>query len=170
MISYKTGDVIKAFISGEVSTFIHQANCQNTMQSGIAKQVKFHLPELYAADQRTLKGSLSKLGTCSHTTYSIDTTVKLWGQEMPGSMTLLGINLYGQYAYGLDVQHTNYTAIRKGLRQARAIIEAYNLNDLPIGLPKIGCGRGGGDWDVVRDILCDTIGDLDVVVYTLEEK
>jgi len=38
---------------------------------------------------------------------------------------------------------------------------------LPINMPKIGCGLGGGDWNVVSEIINRTIRSVPVFVYEL---
>ena len=44
---------------------IHQANCQTTMGSGIAKQIREKYPEAFEADCRTTRGDITKLGSFS---------------------------------------------------------------------------------------------------------
>jgi hypothetical protein len=42
-----------------------------------------------------------------------------------------------------------------------------NLLNLPINIPKIGCGLAGGSWDIVSDIIDDVFKDKEITVYTL---
>ncbi len=44
---------------------IHQANCQNTMGSGIAREIRARYPEAYEVDCKTIAGDYKKLGTFS---------------------------------------------------------------------------------------------------------
>jgi O-acetyl-ADP-ribose deacetylase (regulator of RNase III) len=40
-----------------------------------------------------------------------------------------------------------------------------------VAIPKIGCGLAGGDWNIVEQLINDTVGDdLEIWVYELEEK
>ena len=56
------GDIIGLAKNGIFNVIIHGANCQNTMGSGVAKQIKEHFPGAYDADLRTTKGDREKLG------------------------------------------------------------------------------------------------------------
>lgn len=154
MKSYKFGDVIEAYLNGEVDYFVHQSNCFNTMGSGIALGVKNRMPELYKADQQTVKGCRNKLGKFSHV------------KNM--------YNLYGQYSYGAKQLHTNYGSIRSGLILIRDHILNMNWveskDTVTIGMPKIGCGRGGGEWSIVSTIIDDVFVNtpINVVVYDIK--
>jgi len=39
-----------------------------------------------------------------------------------------------------------------------------------IGIPKIGSGLGGGDWDIIENIVNKVFVDTDIYVYILKEK
>lgn len=54
-IKYATGNLVDAFINNGVNVLIHQANCFCTMNSGIAKEIKQELPEMFQADCETIK-------------------------------------------------------------------------------------------------------------------
>ena len=143
MIQYKIGDVVYAVQSGEVDAIGHQANCFNTMNSGVAKAIRKRLPCAWEADQLTVKGDRSKLGTISV------------GQlrDIAGNPTGLVYNLYGQYNYGYDARgYTNYEALRGALMHMRD--DLLTGDDLrKVGFPKIGAGLGGGDWKIYSAII-----------------
>jgi O-acetyl-ADP-ribose deacetylase (regulator of RNase III) len=152
MIEYRYGCVASALKLGEISVIAHQANCFNTMNSGVAKAIRQLYPEVYAADCKTVKGDHRKLG----------------GFTMATTLDGLVFNLYGQYDYGRDgKQYTDYEALRSSLKNM-----AYKLRHLgflgKIGIPKLGCGLGGGDWEgEVKLIVEQTLGEWDVIVYEL---
>ncbi len=50
---------------GGAQGIIHQANCQNTMGSGIAREIRARYPEAYEVDCKTIAGDYKKLGTFS---------------------------------------------------------------------------------------------------------
>lgn len=144
-IKYKKGNLVDAFINNEINILIHQANCQNCMSSGVAKEIKTRLPEMFQADCGTIKGHIGKLGSYSYAVFDS-------GNDLPK----YGFNLYGQYRYGTEKQHTDYAAIEKGLKSIRKhlnLIAPDDLSDIKIGLPRLGCGLGGGSWDVVSKII-----------------
>lgn len=160
MFNYKVGDVVDAILSGEVVAIGHQANCFNTMNSGVAKAIKTRLPCAWEADQLTKKGDIEKLGTISV------------GQlrDEAGQPTGVVYNLYGQYNYGYDAKgYTNYEALRGALIHMRNdLLTGNNLRN--VGFPKIGAGLGGGDWDTIATIIADVFCDhgFNVTIYTLE--
>jgi O-acetyl-ADP-ribose deacetylase (regulator of RNase III) len=159
MIQYKIGDVVYAVQSGEVDAIGHQANCFNTMNSGVAKAIRKRLPCAWDADQLTVKGDRSKLGTISV------------GQlrDIAGNPTGLVYNLYGQYNYGYDARgYTNYEALRGALMHMRDdLLTGDNLRK--VGFPKIGAGLGGGDWDTIVGIIGEVFDErFNVTIYTLQ--
>lgn len=158
-INYVKGNVVDAFINNEINVLIHQANCFCTMGSGVAKEIKIRLPEMYQEDCETIKGHPSKLGTYTKVIYKNGENVKV------------GYNLYGQYKYGTDEQHIDYKAIRKGLKSIVWTLDLAKATGFKakIGLPKIGCGLAGGDWDIVQTIIKEELVNkgFEVFVYTL---
>lgn len=123
------------------------------MGSGIAPQIKQAFPAAWAADQATSKGSAAKLGT-----FSVGT-----------EGDLLVFNAYGQFGFWKKDNgeiNTNYTALSSALKSIADYLNSVKPN-AKIGLPKIGCSLGGGDWTVVSKIIEDTLGSFDLTIYEL---
>lgn len=158
-LKYKVGDIVDAILNGEVVAIGHQANCFNTMNSGVAKAIRTRLPCAWEVDQHTEKGSRDKLGTISV------------GQLRDEYENPTGVvyNLYGQYNYGYDsAGYTNYEALRGALMHMRDdLLTGDNLWN--VGFPKIGAGLGGGDWDTIAGIIDEVFDDrFTVTIYTLQ--
>ena len=153
MMKYVNADITEALKNGDVRVIAHQANCFNTMNSGVAKAIREAFPEAYTADCKTAKGDIKKLGG-----FSVAMT----------SEHGLIYNLYGQYRYGYSGEkHTDYVALRLSLQSM-----AHDLRHRgflgPIGIPKLGCGLGGGVWEgEVELIVSQTLRDWDVIVYQI---
>ncbi|MNC39438.1 Macro domain protein [compost metagenome] len=130
-IKYFKGCVVDAFETGQYFFLLHQANCFNTMNSGVAKAIRERLPEAYASDCKTVKGDRNKLGTFSEA--GID------------SLSAFVINLYGQYNYGRDGK--KYTQVDKLEQALTKFTEWVVVNERLICMPRMGCGLGGADWD-----------------------
>lgn len=148
---YVKGDLIQALKQGSIQCIAQQCNCFNTMGSGVALAIKNAFPSAYEADCKTVKGDKSKLG----------------GFTMTAIVEGYVFNLYGQYNYGKDGnQYTNYEALRGALRNM-----AFKLKSLgfagTIGLPKIGAGTGGGDWETISEIIKQELNQWEVMVYEL---
>lgn len=156
MIEYKKGDLVEALRTGEVEAIAHQANCFNTMNSGVAKSIRAAYPEAYEADCQTLKGDFDKLGTLSSVIIENE-------QEGFGWI----FNLYGQFNYGREpgVVYTDIEALRNAVKMMRLFLDAANITKL--GVPKMGAGLGGAKWEDVEAILIEELDDFDVTVYTL---
>lgn len=110
----------------------HQVNCRGVMRAGLAGALRAKYPVAYGryhqVCQRWPPGEL--LGKVH--------AVKVGDLEI--------LNLFGQDRYGRGQCHTDYAALR---RIAATLRERY----LRVHLPwEIGCGLGGGDWAVVREI------------------
>lgn len=133
------GDLIKMFKQDKFNMIIHGANCQSTMNSGIAKQIKAQFPEAYEKDKGDPRSPEDKLGGFS--------VLKLKNK--------LIINAYTQLDYGKGLQ-VNYMALNQSFQAIAAAIKAstkYDEKKMKIGYPKIGAGLGGGDWNIIAPLI-----------------
>lgn len=145
MIKEHNGDILKA----PVKLIVHQANCQNTMQSGIAKYLRSIYPEIYEVDTEASYNDENKLGNVSFT------------ETNDGKFLI--VNLYGQHLYGTDSRKTNYEAYYVGLEKVRIIAEEFG--NLTIGIPYLmGCCLAGGSWLIceamIKEVFKDYKGDV----------
>ncbi len=123
---------------GGAQGIIHQANCQNTMGSGIAREIRARYPEAYEVDCKTIAGDYKKLGTFS----SVKTN--------DGKFVIY--NCYSQYRYGREQRHTNYEAVYTGLSSIEQ--NARELGLTTLSLPyNMGCNLGGGNFHIVSAII-----------------
>lgn len=171
VLKYKTGDVVKALQNNEINILAHGCNCFCTMGAGVAKAVRETFPEAYESDCDTISGDRKKLGSYSSVWYY--------------STHLFGIyNLYTQYGFGgykisKGIIDLDYEALKESLtKMAKNILsctiptpDSPVLSNIKIGMPKIGAGLAGGDWEIIEDIIqCVLIKEynLDVTIYTLD--
>ena len=143
------GDLIKAFKNDKtICAIVHGCNCFNTMGAGIALPIKQNFPAAYAADLKTEKGDIDKLGnyTFAQTEYGIV------------------INAYTQYDYNGKPGTINcdYAAIMRVFEKINA-----DFKGKKIAIPKIGCGLAGGDWKEVSRIINEVTPYVDIVCYVL---
>jgi O-acetyl-ADP-ribose deacetylase (regulator of RNase III) len=132
------GNLITLAEELEFDVIIHGCNCHCVMGAGIAKTIKERYPQAYIADcEMTIKGDRSKLGNFSCAMVYTEKT------DEP----LLIINAYTQYNWGKDV---NYEAIRSVFKK---IYKIYGGRQMGFGIPQIGCGLAGGDWEIVSEII-----------------
>lgn len=134
MIEYREGCVVEAFKTGNYYALLHQANCFNTMNSGVAKAIREEFPAAYRADCATIKGDQFKLGTYSYAAI--------------GELSAYIVNLYGQYNYGYN--GTKFTLPDQLEAAMAAFGRHFRLGGelgLTICLPRLGCGLGGASWE-----------------------
>jgi len=127
------GDLLVLFKSNKFDIIAHGCNCQCTMGSGLALQIKEQFPEVWEKDKQTIKGDLNKLGTYNFTELTNNNKI---------------YNLYTQFGYGTTRPHISYPAVELCIQKL-----FYLERTRRIGLPKIGCGLAGGDWKVVSEII-----------------
>lgn len=155
-MKYVVKGLTQALYDEDVSVIAHCANCFNTMKSGVAKSIVADYPTAELADKRTIKGDHSKMG---HFT------------QVYNSITEQYIfNLYGQYNYGTDSVKVDYSMLTRAMTGMAIFLQGKNITS--IGLPKLGCGLAGGDWDKVVSIIESTLETrgFDVTIYVLDEK
>ena len=147
MIKYEKGNVFDHL--SEPCIFVHGCNAQRTMGSGVAKVIKFRYPEVYMAYLEMEQ----ELGNVSYTYFGCD---------------LIMCNLISQRNYGYDVKsYVTYSAIAEGLMEIGKLARDMKL---PIKMPFIGGGLGGGNREILKDVFENTLFDLDVTVFSLENQ
>jgi len=135
----------------------HQVNCQGRMGSGVAKQVRVKFPEAYKAysdrcnGEKSMKDPLWTLGKAQFVRCSNGVTI---------------VNMYSQGNYGYDgKQYTDYSAFQNCLHEIRKTVPT----DAVIAMPyKIGCGLGGGDWNIVMELIEKELPDHTVELWRKE--
>jgi len=155
MIRHVVGDLLK----GDVDIIAHQVNCQGVMGSGVARQIRDKFPDAYryyrnmceqVPDKAKLLGAAQFVGVEKH----------------PGRYITVA-NLFAQLTFGYNRKlYTSYDALRESLQRLRRYAKSTDANR--IGMPyRIGCDRGGGEWEVVYQIICEELHDCDVTLFEL---
>jgi O-acetyl-ADP-ribose deacetylase (regulator of RNase III) len=139
-----SGDLLQLALAGRFDAIVHGCNCQCQMGKGIALSIKRQFPEAYAADCRTPKGDIAKLGTIS-----------IADIERDGRVFYI-VNGYTQFHWRGKGVKADYEAIRSVMRAVRATFSGKR-----IGYPRIGAGLAGGDWDVIRAIIDEELAGED---------
>lgn len=139
----------------------HQVNCKGVMGSGVARQVK-------KIDQ----GVFEEYRDLCYANYP----KVLLGMAQPCYSKVLSkfiVNLFGQETYGTDPQqYTDISALFQAMCGLRYFM--VGRKDLRIAMPyKLGCARGGADWDkevypMIRLIFLET--DIDIELWKLPER
>ena len=156
MIKEVYGDLVESFKNGELDAYAHQANSFCRMGRGIAPLLAKAEPKVREADNATEEGSRDKMGTFSMS----DTYPNIY-------------NVYGQYHWRkyqvVSGRNTDYDALEKGLIAVKENMKAQGYRTL--GLPLIGCGLAGGDWEGVVLPMIKKVFDnsnIDVTIFKLK--
>ena len=148
----------------------HQVNCQGVMGSGVAKQIRQRNPQMFLNYARTCAAAKhegwSPLGMnlILHTDADKDSFV-------PGTMIYTGqyiCNMFAQNMYGYDGRcYTDIDALKSCFTR---LAQYAKENNLTIAMPyKVGCVRGGANWEVVYKMIEEIFRDVNVELWRLDK-
>ncbi len=152
MMKIIKGNLIELADNDEFDIIIHGCNCFNTFGAGVAKQIKIKWPLAFKADLSSVKGDPHKLGLYSTAIVSTSNVGDL-----------LVVNGYTQYSYGVNQPHVDYDAIRCVLT---SVLEEYP--SVRVGIPLIGGGLAGGDYQTLVDIFDEVSKGHDLTLVLLK--
>lgn len=127
------GDLIEFFKQGEFKAIAHGCNCFSTMGLGVAKQIRDNFPEAFEVDKRDSRPPIKRLGSFSKTDVKFGKIYNLYTQLEPG-------------------RNFEYCALKQSLKwlETDSLENEYTIPT--IGIPLIGAGIGGGNWNVIKEI------------------
>ncbi len=150
------GDLIELAQHGTFDVIIHGCNCFNTMKSGIApKMAEAFSCDIYPMEHKQFKGDINKLGTIDE-----GKTPKI---TKSGKIVKV-VNCYTQFSFGTDKRHLDYHALTLVFKKLNQKYESLHL-----GMPLIGCGLAGGDWEVVKGLIHQFMPNVHVTVVKFRE-
>ena len=167
MIEYTNGDLIKLAKEGNFDVIVHGCNCLSVMKSGLAPQ----MAAAFGCDKFEMEmwgPSIDKLGNIDYKTFLLEKnntfTIDL-GEGNPDKGTeLVVVNAYTQYSYGRNhtdgvTQPFDYEAFTICMRKINRTFKRKC-----IGMPKIGSGLAGGDWNRIEKIINTELIDCEVII------
>lgn len=155
MIEEIYSDIFKEIKSGKYDVAVHGCNCQKNMGAGLAKAFAKEYPQVEIVDERYIDPVIGD--------YSVT--------DDPMTDTLL-INIYSQYWYGkaygekgalksqkyrFDSKQNRYQGIQKAFSRLN---KRYTHKHFLI--PQIGAGLAGGDWDVIKKTIINSLKDCSI--------
>jgi O-acetyl-ADP-ribose deacetylase (regulator of RNase III) len=142
MLQHAKGNLIDMAEAGLFDIIVHGCNCQNTMGSGIAKEIRERHPVAYRADTNMHKRMAHPVDLLGNYSWHVGCV----GKE---GKTFTIVNAYTQLNYlPRGVDHFDYESFKLILRKLAVI--APNAH---YGFPYIGMGLAGGDPDEIKKIL-----------------
>lgn len=155
MVKIVNGDLLES----EAGIIAHQVNCRGVFNSGVAKSIREHDYGVYRDYLEFCK---------EHTQSDLLGTVRYFQSNIDAKMYA---SLFAQDAYGYGKQYTDIRALEKcfmDLRQYADLYEEMYHRELSIAMPyKIGCVRGGANWDEVLTLINKVFDDYEVELYRL---
>lgn len=143
-----TGNLIDLAYENKFDLIIQGCNCFCTMGSGLAREIKEKIPGAFEADLKTIKGDINKLGNF--------TFYDEWDDSGCGFRV---INAYTQYYYDARLKPLDYEALTLVLRKLNNLYRGKK-----IGVPLIGAGLAGGDWERIKKIIETELKDMEVTI------
>lgn len=164
MIKIIEGNILDA----KTDFIVHQVNCQGVMGSGVAKALRDYDENIYTHYRKF----------CEFCNFNPELLLGTCDVYFLKDRNQFVISLFAQNKYGYDgKQYTDLEAFRSGLEYIkrhfyiwceREGIDGKELRQTSIALPyKIGCCRGGANWDEVYKIIEEELKDYDVELWRL---
>lgn len=165
------GCLISMALSGEFDVIVHGVNCFCTQKSGLAPQMvnAFFTNKFY--DEQKGKGDINKLGNIDYQVFMIHENESRGFSPLFNGRSdnkyicdLTVINAYTQFNYGKNHSDgvdkpLDYEALTLCMRKINRIFAGKK-----IGMPKIGCGLAGGDWNTVEKIIKTELKNCNVTI------
>lgn len=158
------GDLIKLAIEGKFDVIAHGCNCHSIMGAGIAPQ----MAKAFGADDFPMErwgSTIQKLGNIDYQTVVLGENA-IWTLEdyknNRNEPELTVVNAYTQYNYGRNhadgtFRPLDYEALTLCMRKMNKVFKGKH-----IGLPQIGAGLAGGDWEVIKKTIQTELSDCEV--------
>lgn len=163
MVTFHNGNILD---SG-ADLICHQVNCQGAMNSGVAKAIRQKWPEVYT-EYRNKARDLSSEEFCDEDLSWMHMLGHIQTVFLADKETMGVINMFAQAGYGYDGRrYTSYDAFWSCLGE----IKKYIKPDLRIAFPaRIGCVRGGANWNVILTMIEEVLGaDYNVEIWDYDK-
>jgi len=155
------GDLIQMGKAGKFDVIAHGCNCMSNMGAGIAPQMAL----AFGCNQFEMEWqgrTIQKLGCIDFQTFVLGENA-MWNLENfknhKDEPELIVVNAYTQVFPRADLKPLDYEALTICMRKMNVLFRCKH-----IGLPKIGAGLAGGDWERIKTIIQTELKDCDVTV------
>lgn len=169
------GDLIKLAKTGYFDVITHGCNCFCSMGAGIAvPMANTFRCDKFELENPHYRGDIQKLGNIDYQTFVLGKNA-MWNIEdaknSENEPELTVVNSYSQYGFGgkfgssSDGIPFNYSAFTMCMAKINGVFKGKH-----IGLPQIGAGLAGGDWDRIKGIIETELKDCDVTIVYFNSK
>ena len=169
MVTFHNGNILD---SG-ADIICHQVNCQGAMNSGVAKAIREKWPQVYDEYIQKYKDRENEiLLSCSSFEHIPSTSETLLGDIqvvfITDKKTMAVVNMFAQEGYGYDGRrYTSYDAFWSCLGEIKKYINPEKTIAFPA---RIGCVRGGANWNVILTMIEEVLGeDYNVEIWDYDK-
>lgn len=148
MIRYITGNILDS----DAQALVNTVNTMGVMGKGIALQFKKAYPNNYKAYEKASQNGEVKIGEMFVTLDSNTTT---------GERIIINFPTKTNWR-----KPSEYKYIEDGLENLREVIKEKEIKS--IAIPPLGAGNGGLNWEKVKKLIEQKLGDLDISIYVYE--
>ena len=159
MIRYVKGDLLES----NADNICHQVNCQGKMNSGVAKAIREKWPVVYD----NYREKYEEYVWCKRSPLGDIQIVALYDDYYATNKHQHVVNFFSQENYGYDgKRYTSYDAFWNCLN----LLKQSTLPEATIAFPyKIGCVRGGANWNIIKAMIKEVLAGYDVTFYYLND-
>lgn len=148
MIHFLSGNLLES----KAYALVNTVNTVGVMGKGIALQFKNEFPHNYAIYREACLKHEFKVGQL----LSVEDSNLLLGKR-------LIVNFPTKTHWRLP---SEYSYIEQALKELAILIADKQINS--IAVPALGCGNGGLDWLVVKEMICQYLEQLDATIEVYE--
>lgn len=143
-LEFVNGDILNT----KANIIVQSVNHRGVMGSGLAKQIKNKYPEV-------IHGYINMCNTHTFKSIMRNGLVYFYSVFHEDGRAQQIASVFGQEYYGNDRRHTNYPSLINGISWVFEYAESQGYSvAIPYG---IGCGLGGGDWEIVLIMIKDVL-------------
>ena len=156
------GDIITLLKERKIDVLIHRCNCMGLMGKGLAKQIKETFPEAYKIVKKgNYPGTINAVLIEDSFIVNAFTQINI-GKASKKYTSLSPINNFEEELE--DTQENRYLFIRESLKKQKK-----HFSHLKIGIPMIGAGLAGGNWEIIKKIIEEELIECDVTIVYLHK-
>ena len=151
MLKFTTGDMFNI----DATILINTVNCVGVMGCGVALAFKNKYPKMFREYRQLCKFRQIQPGV-------------LWNYRTSDDKLIVNFPTKDHWR-----KPSEYSYVERGLNDLRSrliLYATFTTSDLPVvAIPALGCGHGGLDWDVVKAMITQYLGDLEnVEIYVFQ--
>ena len=151
--------------TSDANYICHQVNCMGKMNSGVAKAIREKWPIVF---ENYMEKWLWGAKFNKELLLSSIQIVPLYDNYDEIEHKQYVINMFSQFNYGYDgIRYTRYDDFYTCLEKIDRFVPKGSTLAFPY---RIGCDRGGGDWNVIFSMIMSVLSsNYDIKFYYLKE-